>query len=66
MLGQEVVAALDLQIDFAPLLGRRKCGIGFLGLVGDFVWLVSLAESPLLEVGQESFPILVLQTGIFG
>ena len=51
VLAQEVLAALDLQIDLALLLRRREGRVHLLGLVGDVVRHAPLAQTPLLEVG---------------
>jgi hypothetical protein len=58
---EEILSALNLQINLALLLWRREWRVDFLRLVCDFVGHAALAESALFEVGEEAVPALVCE-----
>lgn len=66
LLGQEVLAGLDLQIHLALFRRRRERRVHLLRFVGDLVGNAALRQRTLLEVGQESVPGFVGERGILG
>src|ERR1700742_964689 len=66
LLAQEILSTLNLQINSALLLWRRKRRVSLLALIGDFEWLSPLRSASLLEMWQKPIPALIHKFRVFG